>query len=372
MLKKKVPALLPILWAAILALLAVGCATELTPQFSYQGRLTDQNGAPVSGDHTFTFVLYDASQDGTAIYTQTRTIDVEDGLFDTAIGPTTAAALQGLEPEDLSQPLWMEVTVGNGTVTETLSPRQRLYGAPYAFTLMPGSVISNTMSEDSHGAKFDAVVTMNNAHANPGDNAALPALRVEGERGIELTSPTSDNGSLYTDQNESSSDLFVYSKDNVQFYIDQDGDESGSFLVIGDQGSCRIDDQGDLSCTGTINASVQVAGEERLMYTMDSPEVWSEDFGEAQLEDGSAVVTIDAQFADIVNLEDYHVFVTPLGDCQGLYVANETPTSFEVHELGGGTSDVAFDYRIVAHPVNEEETRLEMAPSAVTDAEEGR
>jgi len=69
MLKKKVPALLPILWAAVLALLAVGCATELTPQFSYQGRLTDQNGGPVSGDHTFTFVLYDASQDGTAIYT---------------------------------------------------------------------------------------------------------------------------------------------------------------------------------------------------------------------------------------------------------------------------------------------------------------
>jgi hypothetical protein len=42
------------------------------------------------------------------------------------------------------------------------------------------------------------------------------------------------------------------------------------------------------------------------------------------------------------------VFLTPNGDCKGLYVAQKSATSFVVRELGGGTSSIAFDYRIMA------------------------
>ena len=42
------------------------------------------------------------------------------------------------------------------------------------------------------------------------------------------------------------------------------------------------------------------------------------------------------------------MFVTPEDDCRGLCVRNKTTTSFEVRELQGGTSNVAFSYRIVA------------------------
>jgi hypothetical protein len=41
-----------------------------------------------------------------------------------------------------------------------------------------------------------------------------------------------------------------------------------------------------------------------------------------------------------------------------LYVANESATSFEVHELGGGTSSIAFDYRIVARRKGFENVRM--------------
>jgi hypothetical protein len=44
---------------------------------------------------------------------------------------------------------------------------------------------------------------------------------------------------------------------------------------------------------------------------------------------------------------DYHVFVTPEGDCHGLYVRRKSADSFEVRELTGGKSDIAFSYRIV-------------------------
>jgi hypothetical protein len=60
------------------------------------------------------------------------------------------------------------------------------------------------------------------------------------------------------------------------------------------------------------------------------------------------VVKIDADFARVVKLDEYHVFVTPADDCRGLCVRNKTATSFEVRELAGGKSSVAFSYRIVA------------------------
>jgi hypothetical protein len=95
------------------------------------------------------------------------------------------------------------------------------------------------------------------------------------------------------------------------------------------------------------------------MFAMESPENWFEDFGLAQLQEGVASVAIDPDFLQTVNTETgYHVFLTPNGNCLGLYVANKTPTGFEVRELSGGKSDVAFDYRIVARRRGHEGKRM--------------
>jgi hypothetical protein len=53
------------------------------------------------------------------------------------------------------------------------------------------------------------------------------------------------------------------------------------------------------------------------------------------------------------------VFLTPRGECEGLYVTNLTPSGFEVRELHHGSSNVAFDYRIVAKRAGSENLRLE-------------
>jgi hypothetical protein len=89
-------------------------------------------------------------------------------------------------------------------------------------------------------------------------------------------------------------------------------------------------------------------GTQRALYCMESPELWFEDFGAAKLEAGRAVVKLDTDFAKVVTLNEYHVFVTPEGDCRGLCVSNKTAAGFEVRELQGGTSNVALSYRIVA------------------------
>lgn len=114
---------------------------------------------------------------------------------------------------------------------------------------------------------------------------------------------------------------------------------------------CDVDPGGNLNCSGSKNAVVPLDGGKRkvAMSAIESPENWFEDFGSAQLTNGAAVIQFDPDFIQTVNTEkNYRVFPVPNSDCKGLYVTNKTATSFEVHELGGGTSNISFDYRITA------------------------
>lgn len=124
---------------------------------------------------------------------------------------------------------------------------------------------------------------------------------------------------------------------------------------------CLIDNNGNFSCFGTKSAVVDVDGGSRqvALYAVEAPENWFEDYGLGQLSSGSAHIVLDPTFAQTVNTNlDYHVFITPRGECEGLYVTGLTPSGFEVRELHHGSSSVAFDYRIIAKRKNYENLRL--------------
>jgi len=106
---------------------------------------------------------------------------------------------------------------------------------------------------------------------------------------------------------------------------------------------------GDLAVSGPNKSAVVrfPDGSNRLLYCMESPEHWFEDFGSGKLRRGRAAVKLDADFARVIATGDYRVFLTPEGDCNGLYVTRKSGRAFEVRELNGGTSNVAFSYRIV-------------------------
>ena len=130
-------------------------------------------------------------------------------------------------------------------------------------------------------------------------------------------------------------------------------DAAGQFALVagGAGGFCTIDTNGHLFCPGGTStlASVGTSQRQVALYAVESPQNWFEDFGSGQLSSGAAAVALDSTFAQTVNAaSDYHVFLTPAGDCHGLYVSHKTATGFEVRELVGGQSNVAFDYRIVA------------------------
>jgi hypothetical protein len=110
---------------------------------------------------------------------------------------------------------------------------------------------------------------------------------------------------------------------------------------------------GNIGVTGEVKSGVKSAvvpfpdGSQRLLHCMESPEHWFEDFGSAKLARGRALVKLDANFAKVIKRGDYRVFVTPEGNCHGLYVRRKSANSFEVRELTGGKSSIAFSYRIV-------------------------
>jgi hypothetical protein len=107
--------------------------------------------------------------------------------------------------------------------------------------------------------------------------------------------------------------------------------------------------EGDLTVIGAKSAGVpHPDGSHRRLYCLESPENWFEDFGEARLVDGTAEVRLDPGFAVLVDVDVYHVFLTPYGESNGMFVTERSATGFRVREQKGGTSDAPFAYRVVA------------------------
>ncbi|MHB8647236.1 MAG: hypothetical protein ACYDAR_15725 [Thermomicrobiales bacterium] len=92
-----------------------------------------------------------------------------------------------------------------------------------------------------------------------------------------------------------------------------------------------------------------------LVYCMESPEAWFEDFGTGKVVNGKAEIALDTDFAAIVHADAYHVFLTAHGNYH-LHLEKQAPTGFTVRvTTGAGAAPSAtttvsgtFSYRIVA------------------------
>jgi hypothetical protein len=153
----------------------------------------------------------------------------------------------------------------------------------------------------------------------------------------------------------------LFSNGDVYVDLDNDNNDTNSCLYIYDGGNNIVSQHCE---NGAKSAVLQTEGYgQRAVYTIESPEVWLEDFGTASLADGEATVAFESIFAETVNLEmDYHVFVTPL--CQEpvlLFVTAKTSTGFTVQgvTLDNQPSSCDFDYRVVARRLGLEDLRLE-------------
>lgn len=194
-----------------------------------------------------------------------------------------------------------------------------------------GDVFANTGSFS--GNLFGTVGTLNNLGA--GDGTALFAENNDTTQTMQLNNVVAPSNSSFME-------------------ADFNGFGDAVFFVT---------TLGSTVAKGTKSAAVPLSnGKMVKMFAVESSEVWFDDYGTASLVGGVATVNLDSTFAQTVSTRSgYKVFLTPNGDCHGLYVAQKTSTSFEVRELGGGSASVSFDYRIVAHRKGYEKERMSAA-----------
>ena len=108
-------------------LLAAGGLADVPPVLNHQGMLTDDAGAPLTGDFYMTFRLYEAAEGGSEIWSETQQVSVENGVFNVYLGvvaPLDDTLFDG-------QDIWLGVTVESDA---EMAPRLRLGSVLYAFT----------------------------------------------------------------------------------------------------------------------------------------------------------------------------------------------------------------------------------------------
>ncbi|MBN2542612.1 hypothetical protein JXI42_07065 [bacterium] len=90
---------------------------------SYQGYLTDIDEDPVlDGVYSIVFSIFDAETGGSALWSETRDVEVGNGLYSVNLGAVSSLDLS------FDEPYWLEVEF-EGTV---LSPRYAMGSSPYA------------------------------------------------------------------------------------------------------------------------------------------------------------------------------------------------------------------------------------------------
>jgi hypothetical protein len=167
-----------------------GMAASTSPLLQYQGRLTDPGTgqAVADGSYSMTFRLYTLAAGGTALWTETKDVAVQGGLFSTALGDTTALSQAIFN----GQQLWLGIKVGSD---DEATPRQRILPAAYALGLVPGAA----MQADSSSAALQVTnlgtgdaLTINGQTTLAGDLSVSGSLSggTHAHSGADITSGT--------------------------------------------------------------------------------------------------------------------------------------------------------------------------------------
>ena len=91
--------------------------------------------------------------------------------------------------------------------------------------------------------------------------------------------------------------------------------------------------RGNLIVTGVKNAAVpRTGGKHQLLYCVESPESWLEDFGEARLVNGRARIRIDRDLGSTIDTRAYHVFVSAYGP-EPVFVSKRSRNGFEIRAV---------------------------------------
>lgn len=206
---------------------------------SYQGQLTDDEGAPLNGTYTMVFRLYPTSSGGAPIYESgPLNVNVDEGLFRVSLDAPQSAFDGGA--------LWLAIEIEG----EVLSPRQEIQPAPYAMSLRPGALIRNAATgtavrvESQDVALYGAgdnfgVYGLNEGSANGrGYGGYFESSTGSGVFGSSTAVPSTTNSVPAGVYGYSENGAGVYGESGTAFawggYFDGNVKINGSLVITGD------------------------------------------------------------------------------------------------------------------------------------------
>lgn len=162
------------IFAAILisiTCLGVRVDAQVPHLLNYQGRLAE-NGVPFDGTAEITFSFYDASSGGTAIWSETHNIEVQNGIFNVLLG-------SGEEiPDNLfleNNELYLGISVNDNNEFE---PRSRVSSVAYASRSNSAATVDNGAITSQKLAGDIDITTTGNVEASSftGDGSGLTGI----------------------------------------------------------------------------------------------------------------------------------------------------------------------------------------------------
>ena len=140
-----------LLWATSAGALPFRAPTlvgDSTTTISYQGRLADSAGNPVTTSGVgMQFRLYNTDTGGSPLWEESHTaVPVEDGLFHVLLGSTNPIPVSLLANNSA---LWLGITVGSDS---EMTPREQIASVPYAMiasTVPDGAITTEKLAEDA-------------------------------------------------------------------------------------------------------------------------------------------------------------------------------------------------------------------------------
>lgn len=158
--KKAILSAAVVLLALTLGSMVTAAHAQGTTAFTYQGQLKD-NGTNANGAYTMIFKLYDAGTSGNQIGSTINTsASLANGLFTVNLD-FGGSAFNG-------SARWLEITVTNSGVTQTLSPRVQVLPTPYAQFAAVAATVTNgaiASAQIANGAVTNRNLTANAVNA---------------------------------------------------------------------------------------------------------------------------------------------------------------------------------------------------------------
>jgi hypothetical protein len=121
-------------------------AADAPAAINFQGKLADSAGNPLTAPAAaMIFRIYDVPSAGAPLFTETRVVPVDNGVFNVHIGSATPGGI----PRGVFQggtERYLGITVG---ADAEMTPRERLLSVPYALAVASGSVGGREIADSS-------------------------------------------------------------------------------------------------------------------------------------------------------------------------------------------------------------------------------